>query len=709
MKNIVFDKDIIYCKNVFCNVHHAGISNLYCDILKACISADKCIPRSGNNSNGKVIPGWNEHAGQYHDEAMWWHRKWINEGRPADGETAEMRRITRALYHRQVSQIKKDKDRIVKERMAKALSESNDRDIWKEIRKMKNNKNSQPISVDNISDVDSINNLFTNTYKNLYNSVPYNETEMDAIVKNVNNRINSDEKYFLTVEHVIKGIKHLKTGKCDGEEGLMSDHVINAPHTLSIMLTIVFNAMITHGMSPESMLVGTMIPIPKGKRQVVCCSENFRAITLSSVFGKVLDWVILIKESSSLQSSELQFGFKSGVSTTHCTMALQETVSYYNAKKSNAYVLMLDASKAFDRVEYSKLFKLLLRKGVSVLIVRLLICMYTKQRLRVRWSHVISDTFGAQNGVKQGGVLSPILFAIYMDELLIRLKKSGIGCHIGNTFLAALAYADDVTLVCPTLKSLKLLVKICEVYADEYHVLFNGPKSKLLVFKGRDCVLPLDVCIYVNGQRVGIELCADHLGHKVSSTDDESMLKGALSSFWRYFNNFMSEFGHLYGAIKCKLFKQYCCSYYGSPLWDLSSKGVDSLCIAWRKALRSLWKVHPMTHNDIIAVMSDTLPLKLQLLKRFCKFYEKCTVHDNPVIPLLVKVASNNPFSPIGKNIRMLCKFKEMYTEWLLNKDIVFDNVRVIKELIEVRESQKQVSYFDLNEIDFIIENLCVS
>ena len=390
-------------------------------------------------------------------------------------------------------------------------------------------------------------------------------------------------------------------------------------------------------------------------------------------------------------------------------MALQETVSYYNAKKSNAYVLMLDASKAFDRGEYSKLFKLLLRKGVSVLIVRLLICMYTKQRLRVRWSHVISDTFGAQNGVKQGGVLSPILFAIYMDELLIRLKKSGIGCHIGNTFLAALAYADDVTLVCPTLKSLKLLVKICEVYADEYHVLFNGPKSKLLVFKGRDCVLPLDVCIYVNGQRVGIELCADHLGHKVSSTDDESMLKGALSSFWRYFNNFMSEFGHLYGAIKCKLFKQYCCSYYGSPLWDLSSKGVDSLCIAWRKALRSLWKVHPMTHNDIIAVMSDTLPLKLQLLKRFCKFYEKCTVHDNPVIPLLVKVASNNPFSPIGKNIRMLCKFKEMYTEWLLNKDIVFDNVRVIKELIEVRESQKQVLYFDLNEIDFIIENLCVS
>ncbi len=49
-----------------------------------------------------------------------------------------------------------------------------------------------------------------------------------------------------------------------------------------------------------------------------------------------------------------------------------------------------------------------------------------------------------------------------MDELLIRLKKSGVGCHIGNVFVAAFAYVDDVTLICPTLKSLNMLIKICE-------------------------------------------------------------------------------------------------------------------------------------------------------------------------------------------------------------------------------------------------------
>ncbi len=105
----------------------------------------------------------------------------------------------------------------------------------------------------------------------------------------------------------------------------MSDHVINAPHRLSVLITVVFNAMVIHGISPESMLIGTMIPIQKAKRQVVCKSDKCRAITLSSIFTKVLDWLLLIKEQAVLCSSQLQFGFKSGISPTHCTMAVQES------------------------------------------------------------------------------------------------------------------------------------------------------------------------------------------------------------------------------------------------------------------------------------------------------------------------------------------------------------------------------------------------
>ena len=100
---------------------------------------------------------------------------------------------------------------------------------------------------------------------------------------------------------------------------------------------MVFNSMLIHGVSPESMLVGTMIPIPKDRRQLRCTSDNFRAITLSSIVGKLLDLIILSKEQGALLTSQLQFGFKENMSTTQCTYVMQETISYYNANGSNVY------------------------------------------------------------------------------------------------------------------------------------------------------------------------------------------------------------------------------------------------------------------------------------------------------------------------------------------------------------------------------------
>ena len=102
-----------------------------------------------------------------------------------------------------------------------------------------------------------------------------------------------------------------------------------------VFMCLVFNAMITHGVCPTSMMISTMVPIPKIKSQIICKSDNFRAITLSSMMGKLLDWIILSKEKAALYTSDQQFGFKHGLSTTQCTNILQETISYYNFHGSN--------------------------------------------------------------------------------------------------------------------------------------------------------------------------------------------------------------------------------------------------------------------------------------------------------------------------------------------------------------------------------------
>ena len=96
----------------------------------------------------------------------------------------------------------------------------------------------------------------------------------------------------------------------------------------------------------------------------------------------------------------------------------------------------------------------------------------------MKWNDTCSDSFPLLNGVKQGAVLSPILFTIYIDGLLEKIKLSGIGCHVVRTYAGAFGYADDVALLAPSLSGLKRMLKICKDYTEEYNILFNPTKFK---------------------------------------------------------------------------------------------------------------------------------------------------------------------------------------------------------------------------------------
>ena len=128
-----------------------------------------------------------------------------------------------------------------------------------------------------------------------------------------------------------------------------------------------------------------------------------------------------------------------------CTAVLKETVSHCIVGGSNVYACLLDASKAFDKVHYGKLFTLLFNLKMSALFLRLIIDSYPRQDMPTKWNSCISNQFRVTNCTKQGGVLSPMLLAVYFDELTTRLKTYGIGCAIALTLVFS---AMQLTSLC---------------------------------------------------------------------------------------------------------------------------------------------------------------------------------------------------------------------------------------------------------------------
>ena len=95
-----------------------------------------------------------------------------------------------------------------------------------------------------------------------------------------------------------------------------------------------------------------------------------------------------------------------------------------------------------------------------------------------------SKMFLVKNGVRQGGIISPILFCVYIDGMLQRVYESGVGWYIGKVFVGALAYADDVVLLAPTHSAMRRMLRACEDFAKDFCVIFNFTKSMcMLVFK----------------------------------------------------------------------------------------------------------------------------------------------------------------------------------------------------------------------------------
>ena len=526
--------DTLNCSDVNCqHEEHTTERDLHVlDVMCAIMEAShESIPLSAKvrppgKSKRENLPGWNENVAPAKEDALFWHATWMSAGRPSSGGLYQIMRWSRNQFHYAVRRAKRVAATMKARKLLEAAEEGNIA-LMKEMRntlERKSHGQAVPESLDGKVTHDTILDRFRECYEELYNSAG-TQHAMDIIKEKLKNIIqgNKDQSVKeiqkVTGKLVKEACGRMLPGKTDVTEVYSSDVFIHAPDILFDQLAAVFRSYLVHGTVSLQILSCAFLPLFKGGLKNPAVFDSYRAIAGASQLLKLFEYVILLAWGDDLQSDSMQFGFKSGVSTTQCTWIVNEVTTYFMRRGTAVNACLLDCSKAFDKCLFDKLFGKLIVKGLPAVVIRVLVFMYEEQQGWVKLGGKRSSSFQLTNGTRQGSVLSPVLFSVYLDDLLTELRALQLGCHIGGWWYGALGYADDLILLAPNREVLQKMLVVCERYGAEHNLVFSTDpvpklsKTKCIYFCGRNGNVKYPAPVILDGKPLPWVDHAVHLGH----------------------------------------------------------------------------------------------------------------------------------------------------------------------------------------------------
>lgn len=246
-----------------------------------------------------------------------------------------------------------------------------------------------------------------------------------------------------TEEEIINTVKGLKRGKSPGYDKLMPEMFLVAAETLAPVLCKLFNYMFWSFEFPEDWTYGIVVPIHK--KDNLSDPNNYRPITLVSVFSKIfttlLNQRLLSWAESSGALTEFQFGFRTGKSTVDAIYVLHGLITHSLTNKEKLFSAFVDFRKAFDRVDRRFLWYKLLVSGCSSRMIKMIKSIYQKVNICIRSNGQYSDYFENYVGVKQGEPLSPLMFLFFINDITSDLKYSEDTIDINGYLINLLLFA----------------------------------------------------------------------------------------------------------------------------------------------------------------------------------------------------------------------------------------------------------------------------
>ena len=640
----------------------------FCESLSSGIlDAGKVLPKA--SSNFRARPFWNQTLSELKKEKVFHYRAWKAGGAPRHSSDKLWcdYKISKRNFRREIKRVQREHEQRELSNLVEAAKTDKNK-FWRIVKRKRSSVQCGSVAIKakdgttkyNVEEVvqvwkDHFSNLCTSDSSRIGDE-DHHRMVSDAIQSWA---IEKDEGFAftdqLTAKDISEAISALNCGKSPGYDLITTEHLKYGGDKLVAVLTKLYNRILAIEYIPKNFRIGTQIPLFKGKNLCSLDPNNYRGITLLTSFNKLSEIVtwnrIKVWWHDNQVISPLQGACSKGLSCLHTAAILQETIAVGLDTNKKVFVAYFDVAKAFDSVWIDGLFYQLRLMGISGKEWRMLYASYTEFWCKVRLQGVYSDWYPMHCGIHQGGYLSLLKYAAFIDPLLRILEKSSLGSTIEGIPVCPLGYADDMASACVAKRNLDQILSTAFNYSMLWEYKYNAKKSAVMVYgesrnaykkgaKYRNFMLGRD--------KVKEPVEYDHVGVKNCLFNDfKPRLEDRLSRGRRSFNAIlssgikkkglnMSVISALYWSIVVPVV------IYGSEIWNLKGEDIESLRKFQRYVGRKCQRFPQRS-----AILSAYLPLgwisleKVVYVKKLLFFRSICQMEDIATCKKVLTVQAN--------------------------------------------------------------------
>jgi hypothetical protein len=446
-----------------------------------------------------------------------------------------------------------------------------------------------------LSDSDEINRRWKEYIEELYNKAERpEEIEMEEETEVEREQLGPS----ILEREILYGIHDLKVGKAEGEDGIPAEMLKALEGAGQEHLIKLCKSIYDTGIWPEDFLHSTIVPIQKKPNALKC--EDHRTISLISHASKILLRVVNNRLRAKVKDyiGWDQFGFRKGMGTREA-IAVLRTLSERNIEHNqDIYVCFVDYEKAFDRVNWTKLMRILKDLGVDWKDRRLIKDLYMGQTATVRTGQGTAGPCIIGRGVRQGCLLSPLLFNIYAETMMKEaMEGMSEGVKMGGHLIQAVRYADDQAMTANSTEGLQNIMTKLNNVVESYGMRINKNKTKVMkIGKGAN----ERVQIKINDQLLEQVHQFNYLGSMLTEDGRSGKeVKKRIAMARDAFNKHQKLLtGKTNQNLKKRLIKTLVWSVllYSSETWTLKRDDIKKLesCEMWfwRRMERISWRDH---------------------------------------------------------------------------------------------------------------------